>query len=214
MKLSMPNRRGRGSDRALTRRRLLDAAADVIAERGFHEASLEEIVDRAGFTRGAFYSNFSSKDELFLAMIEDQNQADAATTAAQLGAGATPLEVAMSDPIPRDERRRRDLVRLEFLLYCARRPGLGKQLHEGGSRRRALIADQVASAVVQFGAELPISTEDAADLILAINTQAGITHLFDPADRSRRESMYRALFEMLGFPSRTKSTKRPRRSRR
>lgn len=49
-----------------TRARLLDAAAQVFAEAGLEGASVEAICERAGFTRGAFYSNFESKDELFL----------------------------------------------------------------------------------------------------------------------------------------------------
>lgn len=49
-----------------TRARLLDAAAEVFAEVGLDGASVEEVCERAGFTRGAFYSNFESKDELFL----------------------------------------------------------------------------------------------------------------------------------------------------
>lgn len=49
-----------------TRARLLDAAAQVFAEVGLEGASVEAICERAGFTRGAFYSNFESKDELFL----------------------------------------------------------------------------------------------------------------------------------------------------
>jgi len=49
-----------------TRARLLDAAAQVFAEVGLDGASVEAVCDRAGFTRGAFYSNFESKDELFL----------------------------------------------------------------------------------------------------------------------------------------------------
>ncbi|KDA04945.1 TetR family transcriptional regulator [Microbacterium sp. CH12i] len=49
-----------------TRARLLDAAAEVFAEVGLEGASVEAICERAGFTRGAFYSNFDSKDELFL----------------------------------------------------------------------------------------------------------------------------------------------------
>ncbi|MDL9981610.1 TetR/AcrR family transcriptional regulator [Microbacterium sp. ASV49] len=49
-----------------TRARLMDAAFEVFAEVGLDAASVEAICDRAGFTRGAFYSNFDSKDELFL----------------------------------------------------------------------------------------------------------------------------------------------------
>src|SRR5947209_12907442 len=56
--------------RALTRTTLIDAAADVFARRGFHAASLEEIAEAAGFTRGAIYKNFENKEELFLSVIE------------------------------------------------------------------------------------------------------------------------------------------------
>src|SRR6476660_7860312 len=52
--------------REATRQKLLDAAAQVCAEVGLDAASVEAICERAGFTRGAFYSNFDSKDELFL----------------------------------------------------------------------------------------------------------------------------------------------------
>src|SRR4249920_2070038 len=52
--------------REATRQKLLDAAALVFAEEGLDAASVEAICERAGFTRGAFYSNFETKDELFL----------------------------------------------------------------------------------------------------------------------------------------------------
>lgn len=53
-----------------TRTRLLDAAHEVFAEVGLDAASVEAVCDRAGFTRGAFYSNFESKDDLFLTLVE------------------------------------------------------------------------------------------------------------------------------------------------
>lgn len=53
-----------------TRTRLLDAAMEVFAEFGLQGSSVERICSRAGFTRGAFYSNFSSKEELFVAALE------------------------------------------------------------------------------------------------------------------------------------------------
>ncbi|CAN3702954.1 MULTISPECIES: TetR/AcrR family transcriptional regulator [unclassified Microbacterium] len=51
-----------------TRTRLMDAAAEMFAEVGIDSASVEAVCERAGFTRGAFYSNFASKEELFLAL--------------------------------------------------------------------------------------------------------------------------------------------------
>lgn len=55
--------------RDATRQRLLDAAAEVFAEVGLDAASVEAVCERAGFTRGAFYSNFETKDELFLELV-------------------------------------------------------------------------------------------------------------------------------------------------
>jgi AcrR family transcriptional regulator len=60
--------------REAVRRRLLDAAVRVFAERGFDAASLDQVAARAGFTKGAVYSNFASKDELFFALMDDQIQ--------------------------------------------------------------------------------------------------------------------------------------------
>ena len=56
--------------RRRTRERLMDAAFEVFAEVGVHTASVEAICERAGFSRGAFYSNFDSKEELFFALSD------------------------------------------------------------------------------------------------------------------------------------------------
>src|SRR5829696_4871846 len=57
--------------RAATRRRLLDAAIAVVAERGFHAASVDAIAEEAGYSVGAIYSNFGGKDDLFLAVFDE-----------------------------------------------------------------------------------------------------------------------------------------------
>lgn len=61
--------------REATRQRLVDAAAQVFAETGLDAASVEAICERAGYTRGAFYSNFDSKEELFLTLCARTSQA-------------------------------------------------------------------------------------------------------------------------------------------
>jgi AcrR family transcriptional regulator len=59
-----PGKRGR------TRARLIEAAAELFAEQGFHRATLAAVALRAGMTTGAIYGNFKSKEELFLAIFE------------------------------------------------------------------------------------------------------------------------------------------------
>ncbi len=59
----------RAESRERTRTQLLAAAEEVFAARGFHGASLDEVAEAAGFSKGAVYSNFGSKDELFVAVL-------------------------------------------------------------------------------------------------------------------------------------------------
>lgn len=72
MSATRPPRRTREQRRAETRRRLLDAGAQVFTARGLEGASIDEITERAGYTRGAFYSNFSSKEELLVELCDQR----------------------------------------------------------------------------------------------------------------------------------------------
>lgn len=120
--------------RALTRDRLMAAAVTVFAERGIIGASVEEICETAGFTRGAFYSNFADKDALVLALIAQGVQAQYA--AAEQAVSATKSAPADLDPAELVSRvltqfetiggatRERVLAQQEMLLHAARQPGL------------------------------------------------------------------------------------------
>ena len=62
----------RAEKQAHTRSCLLHAAANVFSKRGLEQASIDEVAGEAGYTKGAFYANFKSKEELFLAMLDEQ----------------------------------------------------------------------------------------------------------------------------------------------
>lgn len=68
----MSPRLSRAERRDQTRKELLTAAAAVFAERGYHEASIDAIADAAGFTKGAVYAHFGSKEDLFLALLGER----------------------------------------------------------------------------------------------------------------------------------------------
>lgn len=85
-----------------TRARLLDAAAQVFAEVGLDGASVEAVCERAGFTRGAFYSNFESKDELFLTLAANvadirvsavRTRVEELTADGQIAEGCDPVDL-------------------------------------------------------------------------------------------------------------------------
>ncbi|MBU4213682.1 MAG: TetR/AcrR family transcriptional regulator [Actinobacteria bacterium] len=83
--------------RAATRERLVEAAYDVFAEVGLHAGTVEQIAERAGFTRGAFYSNFASKEELFLALMERETVTRIAGLTGRLDAMRPHLGAALDE---------------------------------------------------------------------------------------------------------------------
>lgn len=71
--MKSPSPKPRRQERAeATRSRLIHAAEKIFARDGFEAAKLEEIAAEAGYTRGAFYANFKSKEDLFLALLEGE----------------------------------------------------------------------------------------------------------------------------------------------
>jgi AcrR family transcriptional regulator len=119
--------------RQQTREHLLAAAAEVFAERGFHGASLDEVAAVAGFTKGAVYSNFKNKEDLFLALFRANYEREMQALRTTLGDSAVPPESRISDFVSliRDETRRArnmGLLYQEFLLYAARNPAAREQL--------------------------------------------------------------------------------------
>ena len=74
-RLSAP-RLTRDESRARTRAKLLESALQVVAREGYERASVDLIAENAGFSKGAFYSNFETKEEIFLELLEQHSQAD------------------------------------------------------------------------------------------------------------------------------------------
>ena len=119
--------------RQQTREHLLAAAAEVFAEQGFHGASLDEVAAVAGFTKGAVYSNFKNKEDLFLALFKANYEREMQALRTTLGDSEVPPESRISDFVSliRDETRRTrnmGLLYQEFLLYAARNPAAREQL--------------------------------------------------------------------------------------
>jgi AcrR family transcriptional regulator len=114
--------------RQLTREALIASGRDVFAQRGFHAASLEEIAQAAGFTRGAVYSNFENKEELFFAVLDRHVELQAAAFDALFEDSGGPV-AATDDDVVRLWRRLAAgsdpqwiALNLEFRLYALRNP--------------------------------------------------------------------------------------------
>ena len=150
--------------RAHTQERLMAAAVRVFAQRGIIGASVEEICEAAGFTRGAFYSNFADKDELVLALIRQSiknqyaaaEQAIARTKAAPGRPDAADLVSSTLAAFAEAGHSRREtiLTERELLLYAARQSTLRAPylafVEECDRQLAALIADALACAGLEF----------------------------------------------------------------
>jgi AcrR family transcriptional regulator len=129
-----------------TRERVLLAAAKVFARRGYHRATVDEIASEAGFTIGALYSNFAGKEELFLALADQQVEERVAEVAAMGDAaeGDEPNKDAAEQLrafLERDPEW--PLLFYEFWSLSVRNPELQDEL----ARRRDAIRDALAETL-------------------------------------------------------------------
>ncbi|MCH0566580.1 MULTISPECIES: TetR/AcrR family transcriptional regulator [unclassified Streptomyces] len=133
--------------RLRTRANLLDAAFTVFATRGFGRVSIEEVCEAAGYSRGAFYSNFASLDELFFALYRQRADLIAEQVAGALAVDGPDLDVTASvDRVTEVLLLDVDwlLVKTDFLVHAARAPEVARTLLEHRDRLRRAIADRLA----------------------------------------------------------------------
>ncbi|GHJ05084.1 TetR/AcrR family transcriptional regulator; helix-turn-helix transcriptional regulator [Streptomyces olivaceus] len=157
--------------RVRTRANLLDAAFEVFAAKGFGRVSIEEVCDAAGYSRGAFYSNFDSLDELFFALYRQRADLIAEQVATALASDGPGLDVpAAVDRVTEVLLLDRDwlLVKTDFLVHAARDPEVARTLLEHRARLRRAVADRLARA--RGHTALPAvlgSTDGAAHAVVA-----------------------------------------------
>jgi AcrR family transcriptional regulator len=183
-----------------TRDKLFEAAARVFEEQGIGGASIETLAAAAGFSRGAFYSNFKSKDELIIAMLEDhvaqtiRRNLDLVAKHNKLvdflGALKT-MDRSQQDPLGRSP-----LLHMEMILFVARaekrRPELAKRLRA----RRKLIADIVETTNKNSGRNAVLNPARTAALLLALEDGFRLHRLIDP-ETTPADSYLRAIEDLM-----------------
>jgi AcrR family transcriptional regulator len=169
--------------RRVTRERLLEAAAEVFAERGVLGARVEEVCERAGFTRGAFYSNFGSMEELIVAVLDQEGSSVLAQVSEAVDASALDPEpmVAVTSRIfslP-SFGSANYLLRGELSLLAVRDPELAKPYLAVLRQTRERFIGLLESSVASAGRRLTVKPEDAIDALQALfdaSVRAGAVH--------------------------------------
>jgi AcrR family transcriptional regulator len=167
--------------RGEVRDRILDAASKVFAAEGFAGATIDAIGQAAGFTKGAVYSNFGSKDELFLALLdrEFELRGEQIATALESGGDATMAAQALSRSVLDSVHDHADyyVLFVEYWLRAVRDPELRERLI---ARRRAAAAQQAdnlaGSAAVTSGRPLA----ELAQLVVTMNLGIAMEEVLRP----------------------------------
>jgi AcrR family transcriptional regulator len=167
-----------------TRRRLVESALDVFAERGYHAATLSEIAARAGLTTGAVYSTFGSKKALLIAACT-QGAADDGEVGGLADAGS--LKQALESLVL--DRARTGLspatlrllkLQVEVLKLGLREPEVLSAMASSGDQQLDAVARAIEELAARDGTALNMPAREIAVLLSAMLNGLGLIQLVDP----------------------------------
>ncbi|MDF2560804.1 MAG: hypothetical protein K0R99_2250 [Microbacterium sp.] len=171
--MSTPATRSRENTRA----RLLEAAAQVFAEVGLDGASVEAVCERAGFTRGAFYSNFESKDELFLMLAASvsevrvsgvRTRVEELTAEGALVEGCDPIELVQQIMELGGDDRLGVMLLSEIRIRALRDARFGEAYLAQESEMVSSIAQIIDDIVAVSALKLRLPAETAARMLMIL----------------------------------------------
>jgi AcrR family transcriptional regulator len=165
----MSVRLSRAEQQQRTRERVVAAAERLFVEQGFHATSVDQVAAAAGFTKGAVYSNFESKEDLFFAVYERRAQQAIEDMERRFSAAGEGAEVLDALALAAARRRGRDdgwlAVFFEFWAHVVRRPALRERFAAIHSRAQEPLVDAVERHAHEQGFGLP---DDPRKLTVAV----------------------------------------------
>jgi AcrR family transcriptional regulator len=188
--------------KARTRTDLIAAARAVFVRRGFHAASLEEIAEEAGYTKGAVYSNFDGKDDLFLAVLEEHyaSRADAyrgfvlsfdTAEDASRAVARFMLEAYAAEPAWWT-------LLSDFTSHAAKDETLRERLRESRDRFIDAVAELIDALAERHGVSFTLPSREVARASGAFMRGMTLEWLVDPTvDRALFEEMHAAFMRGL-----------------
>jgi AcrR family transcriptional regulator len=179
-----------------TRSLLLDAAEDVFAEKGFTPATLDDIAHTAGYTKGAIYKHFATKEDLFLAVSDRywrryyDKFADVMAAAKQIGSREIDEIADRWRQLSRDRGAEHAALGHEFNLYLLRNP----EARERVAARRSEVVEALATFIVEgidrLGGTLLIPPSAFVQILIATSDCVVLASELDDVD------LYRPMVEM------------------
>jgi AcrR family transcriptional regulator len=200
----MAVRMSRAERREQTRQELLTAAEACFVTRGFHATSVDQVAERAGYTKGAVYSNFTAKEDLFFAVYErrvEQVLTEVAPGLRQLGAERAFDELAAGAMHRRDPDDGWRAVFFEFWAHVVRHPELRERFAAIHARFLEPLADAVRQLADDRGLTLPsdVTASQVAVVWNAMEVGLNLERLTQPqtVDRALARRMGRLLLDAV-----------------
>ena len=194
-------RRPKGDKRQRTRARLLQAARELIREKGYARTTLQDVASRAGMTSGAIYGNFKNRDELFTSLSE----AHWAPIRPKVKAGATFVEVmralAAATLAALPEREKAAVGRLTGMAYMLTQDELRARARDITSQSYAFGASWLRAAIDER--ELPMSPDHLVRVIHALTEGLVFQRLLTP--ELVPDAVFYEAFAALATPRRSAS---------
>jgi AcrR family transcriptional regulator len=182
---SVSRRRGasRAAKNAATSAALLRAAAATFPERGFERATMDEIAQRVGLSKGALYYRYKSKEDLFIALLDERcrsyiRQLDEAFSGGSSPGGGWATMAQRFLAVVQDEQWPR--LFFEFISYASRSPGAKRELAKRTRGLRAALASVVERQAREAGVDLRISPHAVALGISSLCNGLAVERLADP----------------------------------
>ncbi|MGE2692425.1 TetR/AcrR family transcriptional regulator [Mycolicibacterium pulveris] len=179
-----------------TRSLLLDAAENVFGEKGFTAATLDDIAYAAGYTKGAIYKHFATKEDLFLAVSDRywrryfDNFAEVMSAAEQVGARERDEIAKRWRQLSRDRGAEHAALGHEFTLYLLRNP----EARERVAAKRSEVVEKLAKFIVDgvnsLGGTVLISPVTLAQVLIATSDAIVLGSELDDVD------LYRPIVDM------------------
>ena len=178
----MPKRISRKESQIQTRERLLDAALTVFSRRGYYAASVDEVAAEAGYSKGAVYSNFSNKEELFLALIDRRFASDIQgypgiinfmTDGLQLEKGSDFKEQVMKD-------HTWNVLMVEFFLYAIRAGANRKKLAVRLAQLRGIMEKNLSTLYEELGKKPGLPVEELPWSVFSLGIGLMLQLYIDP----------------------------------
>ncbi|OBJ58242.1 TetR/AcrR family transcriptional regulator [Mycobacterium sp. 1423905.2] len=179
-----------------TRSLLLDAAEEVFAEKGFMAASLDDIAHTAGYTKGAIYKHFATKEDLFLAVSDRywrsyfDNFVEVMSTATQIGARELENIAERWRQLGRNRGAEHAALGHEFTLYLLRNPDARERVAAKRSEVVEALSKFIVEGIDRLGGTLLVPPMTLAHVLMATTGSVELVSQLDDVD------LYRPVLEM------------------